>query len=159
MQAVQVIRAERAKQNSEKMLMDMEDKRMQRFLSLEKIQIRKELYLMRKEEIGMRELWEFKDLGKHEDKVTHAVLENTVKKGYAILDSKKFQEITKKTIDDAVKKKQENIKKALKNYKGPKEGKPKVLSHWDVFAMRKEMNAELSHAFVLKLTKDANKDI
>lgn len=99
----------------------------------------------------MKQLWQFKDLGTHEDKITTAFISKANKKGYTLLDTVRFKRVTGITIDATVKKKQAALMEALKKYKGPKDGKPRPLAKKEVVEFKQKMLAEMSHKFLLKV--------
>jgi len=144
----EVVDVEKAKQQGERLLMDLEDTAMQSFVTKERIIIKKELYLMRKAEEGMREYCEFIDLGKQESGLLQRAVDEVVQEKYAITESKVFKSIQKPTVDGLVSKEVEKRKQMVKDYIGPPSGRPKAMTWGEIAQQRKLIIAELNYQYV-----------
>jgi hypothetical protein len=149
--ADEVIRAERARQQGERLLMDIEDNRTKRLVSSEKISIRRELYLMRKEEVGMKEYWHFVDFMNHEDQLVTKGLQESVVKTYALIDTKKFTAIMDDASSKVIERKIKMNKEAIKNFKGPRAARPKKLTSVEILKIKKDLELDLKQKFLAKV--------
>jgi hypothetical protein len=155
MNAREIIDAERAKQRSEILLMDIEDVSMHKVISFEKIQIRKELYLMEKNEEGLKELYEFFDLGKNEDEQLFNAVDSAIRSGFKVTQMTKYLAIQNKLSQDRSDVIVNDKKRELKRYKGPAAGKPKIPTKYEIYKMRKEIGRELDSVFIIGFAKAA----
>ena len=131
--------------------MEMEDVATERFFSTEKVQIKKELYLMRKEEEGMREYYEFVDLGVNEDKTVRAAIDKAVSESFQITESKKYAKLQKPHVKELLKQMIKDRKMHRKDYIGPPSGRPKAMSTWETFQQKKFIQAELKQKFIFQV--------
>jgi hypothetical protein len=147
----EVVDLERSKQQAERLLMEVEDASTRRFLAAERVGIKKELYLMRREEEGMREYYEFIDLGVNEDKSTRAAINQAVEVSFQITESriyaKQQRQHVKKLLEQMIK----DRKARRKEYIGPPSGRPKAMSTWETYQQKKFIQAELKQRFIYQV--------
>ena len=147
----EVVHAERSQQHGERMLMDLEDNYMRKITNIEQNLMRKELFLMRNEEVGLKEYLHFIDFMKVEDDRVKAGLEVSIAKTYALIDTKKFRDIADESTSVVIKKKVKMNAEAIKLFKGPKTARPKKLTGKDLMAVKKEVELELKQKFLAKV--------
>lgn len=147
----QVVDFERAKQHAERLLMDVEDAATARFVSTERILIKKELYGMRREEEGMRRYYEFVDLGKNEDKTMRDNVDAAVAESFEITEAKKYRKLQKPNVKKALEHMIKDRKAHRKGYIGPPSGRPKLMSSWEIYKQRKIIEAELKQKFIYEV--------
>jgi len=153
--ADEVINAENSKQQGERLLMDIEDNNMHKYLSSERSKITRERFLMSEEEKGMKRLWQFMDLGKIESVSVLKAVNEAIKEGYAITKTPKFLDIQKKTVKERAKKWGVDTLKLHKTYKGPPSGRPQKPTQWSIYQKRKEIALELDQAFITSFADKA----
>ena len=95
-------------------MMEIEDKTMKKIVKAEEIAIKKELWLMRNEEVGMKAYWAFQEFGKNELELIKTGTEESIVKTYALCDTKKFANIAKKKGDALVGRKVKENNVAIK---------------------------------------------
>lgn len=149
----QVVDLERSKQHAERMLMDFEDAATAKFVRAERLWIKKELYLMRREEEGMREYYEFVDLGKNEDKTVKEAITNAVDVAFQITESKRYRKLQKPHVKKLLEQMIKDRKMHRKEYIGPPSGRPKTMSSWEIFQQRRIIQAELKQKFIYQVRK------
>lgn len=147
-----IINEARDKERAEMMIMDLEDAERQRFYTAERIQIKKELYLMRREEERTRVCFKAIDLGVHEKKVSDKIITNLIKDAYLVSRSEQYVAQQKKKIDDDVKAAVQRRNNEIEVYTGAKTGRPKAISIWKRFDMRKQLHSEMNQAFYVKVS-------
>lgn len=155
MNAREIIDAERALQRSEILLMDIEDVSMHKVMAIEKINIRKELYLMEKNEEGLKELYEFFDLSKNEDEQLFNAVDAAIRSGFKVTQMRKYLSIQNKLAKDRSDVIVNKVKREFERYKGPIAGKPKIPTKYEIFKMRKEIGRELDSVFIIGFAKAA----
>eukprot|EP01038_Epipyxis_sp_PR26KG_P004244 gene4244-6023_t len=148
--ARQIINIEQSKQKAEVLLMGKEEENNRKCIVDEKIKMKKELYLMAREEEGLKRYWEFVDLGKYEKTALLDSINGAVDESFAITETKTFNKLITKPINEAVKKLANDRKAKRKVYKGPPSGKPKVVSTWEMYTIKKTMANELKQKFILE---------
>lgn len=147
----QVVDLERSKQQGERLLMEVEDAAMAKYISAERIQIKKELYLMRREEVGLREYYQFIDLGKDEDATIKANIDAAVNESFEITESKRYRKLQKPHVKQVLDRMIKDRKEHRKGYIGPPSGRPKVMSTWEIYQQRKFIEAELKQKFIYQV--------
>jgi hypothetical protein len=146
-----VVDLERSKQHAERLLMEVEDAATERFVKTERAMIKKELYHMRREEEGMREYYEFVDLGRDEDKAVHDAITQAVDVGFQITESRKYRKLQKPHVKKLLEQMIKDRKMHRKGYIGPPSGRPKTMSTWEIFQQRKFIQAELKQKFIFQV--------
>ena len=149
----QVVDLERSKQHAERLMMEVEDQSMEKFLSTERINIKKELYLMRREEEGLRQYYQFVDLGRNEDKTIHTAIEDTVNESFLITESRKYNALQKPHVKKRLEQAVADNKAHRNEYIGPPAGRPKLYSSWEIYQQRKLIEAELKQKFIYNVRK------
>lgn len=147
----QVVDLERSKQHAERLLMEVEDATTARFLASERILIKKELYGMRKEEEGMRQYYEFVDLGKNEDQVINEKVSAAVEESFQITETKKYRKLQKPNAKKALEQMIKERKAHRKGYIGPPTGRPKLMSTWEIHKQKKIIEVELKQKFIFQV--------
>lgn len=147
----QVVDLERSKQHGERLLMEVEDASMAKYISTERVQIKKELYLMRREEEGLREYYQFLDLGKNEEVTIKARVDAAVNESFEITEAKKYRKLQKPHVKAVLDKMIKDRKEHRKGYIGPPNGRPKHMSSWEIYQQRKFIEAELKQKFIFQV--------
>ena len=146
----EVVDLERSKQHSERLLMEVEDAATEKFIVSERILIKKELYLMRREEEGMREYYEFIDLGVNEDKSIENAISSAVEESFQITETKKYRKLQRPHVKRLLEQMIKDRKMHRKEYIGPPSGRPKAMSMWQIYQQRKLIESELKQKFILQ---------
>lgn len=110
-----------ARQNGEGMLMNNEDIMTKKIRTFEKILIKKEIYLMSKEE-NIKNIFIFQDFNSNEIKNTKLQLDSEINRSYEISLSKEYKKINKKIINNNTKEWINKTKQSVINYNGPQTG-------------------------------------
>jgi hypothetical protein len=147
----QVVDFERAKQHAERLRMGEEDEATADFVSAERARVRKELYLMRREEEGMRRHYEFLDLGKTEDAVVQQAVDEAVREAYLITETRRYRKLQRPHVKKLLTKMIEDRKAHRKGFIGPATGRPKLMSTWEIFKQRKIIESELKQKFIYEV--------
>lgn len=157
-QAREVINNERNKQLAEIKLMNLEDINLKEFYSTEKKRYLQELYQMRIEERACRERWEVEDLEAKEDGIYSKSLEKSLYGNYLVTQTPQFIRENKLKANEEYIKKMTTLEKKIKEYKGPESTKPKNLSPWKRWKLKRSLATELTKQFILKeAAKDRNR--
>lgn len=154
--AKEIIDVERSHQKGERILMEMEDDSMQSFVKREVLLIKKEQYLMYREEMGLKRYYEFVDMSKEADKTIIDAIDATVKEKFAVTKTEKYIKIQMKKVNKTVSEIRKALNVEIKEYKGPAVGRPKPLTIWKMRAKKRELMAELSHKFILEGAKKSD---
>lgn len=153
----EIIYPDRKIQKSEMILMELEDEAMKKFYFNERMQTLRERNAMGKEEIGLREFFEFQDMAKLEEGLVRQGLIDTVSERFAITKKAKYHntQFAKATL--MAEKQRAELLKQSKEYKGPPSGRPKPMTYWEFHKLKKEILNELSTAWIKKaaLAKEA----
>jgi hypothetical protein len=149
--AWEIILNERSKQQGERMIMQQEDDLQKKKNAIEKSARLKELYQMRLEELACRESWEVADLQDQEQVVYAKRLEKSLHENYVVTLSDQFNKDLKQRV---VVERLDRIalhQKKIKIYKGPKKQRPKALSAYMKWKLKKQVDTELRKRFILKV--------
>lgn len=149
-QSQEIIDADHARQQGEQLIMQMEDEYMKKFLTTESVLTKKERYLMQKEEEGMKEYYQFIDLGKCEDSMVFQEINKIVDERFEVTKTAKFRKIQGLAAKQSFKKFHDELQNEIKTYNGPASGRPKALSAWQRYQKRKEIYNELTQSFIQK---------
>ena len=147
-----VINCERSKQNGEMLLMKQEDENQKQNNLIENSQRLKELYQMRREELACREAWEVADLQEQEEAVYAKRLEKSLHENYLVTLSKQFKEDLKHRVIVEREERLRQHEKRIRLYKGPKKQKPKPLSAYKKWKLKKQVEVDLRKRFILKVS-------
>lgn len=150
MPAWEIINSDRSKQKAEILLMQQEDNFQKRNYAIEKSARLKELYQMRGEELACREAWEVEDLQAQEDAVYAKRLERSLHENYLVTLTDQFNLDMKQRVIIEMKERLAVHAKKIKVYKGPKKQRPKALSAYMKWKLKKQVDVELRKKFILK---------
>jgi len=156
-QAKEWIDSERARQGNETTLMEMEDEAMSKFLHAERIQTKKERFAMQNQEVGMRQYYEFLDLGLAQDEHVATAVNKAVKDNFIIMTSKNYKKMQKKKLETKMETIVKEQKKSFRDYIGPAAGRPARPTMWWVWAKRREVNEEMQKRFLKQAARSAEK--
>ena len=153
--AREIINAERNRQHGERLLMDIEDRRLKEFYSVEKSSTLRELYQMRLEERACRLRWEIDDLQATEEGVLQARLEKSLFQNYVVSQTKPFNEDMKVKVQKEFQRRMKVLDDKIKNFKSKSKGKnkkpPKMPSRWKQWKLKRQIDIELRKQFILKV--------
>ena len=144
----EIVEAERARQQAERLLMHQEDEAMMHLVAVERVQTKKERYLMQKSEEGLKQYYEFIDLGRNEDRVIKGAIDSAVSDTFEVTESKLFNDIAKKMVEKQVKADADESKMRRREYKGPPSGRPAAMSYWEIRKHRKKLDLEMKTKFI-----------
>jgi len=144
----QVIELERSKQQGERLLMGIEDQQMGTFMRAERITVKKELYAMRREEEGLRQYYNFIDLGKNEEVALREAITQSVDVHFVITESRKYRQAQAPNVKKQLQAVQVDNEERRKEYIGPPSGKPQKLGAWARYQQRKLIEVELKEKFI-----------
>lgn len=147
------------RQENELLLMGKEDERMQGFSRQEKILIKKELYLMAREEENIRKIYEFLDLNKYENQLKQKRVEETVAMAYEITESKRYAQLQRPNAIKRLQSIVEDRRRRNKAYIGPKNNRPKLMSTYEQYQQRKKIEIELKEVYLMRMANDADNDV
>lgn len=148
--AQEIIHAERARQNGERLLMDIEDAAMKRFISVEENSRQRELYNMRLEERQSRIYHSMENLRMEEEKYLEKSLDRSVRGNYLVVQSEQFLRAHKANLKSEFAKRLAERENDIRNYKGIKAGTPKKYSAWGKWQLKKQLDGDLKKAFIMK---------
>lgn len=147
----EVVALERSKQQAEALLMGAEDAATSAFQVAERIQLKKERYAMQRAELGVREYYEFVDLGKHETSALHESITVAVDTAFAISETRKFRKLLGHHVKTAFDKIYQKRLARHTEYIGPPSGRPLKMSSWECWQQRRKIAVELKQKFVLQV--------
>jgi hypothetical protein len=158
MRADEIVVPERARQKGERYLMGIEDEQTQRFIRIERTTCQRERWAMQEEEQGLRELFQFQDLGLAQDITVDRFITKTVNEKYLIMDSNNFKRAQDKTVDAKLDIEVKFQGKQWKNYRGPSAGRPKKPTFWWQWQRKKELIEDLKKEFLVRAAYKASYD-
>ena len=145
-----IINSERSKQQAEIKIMRQEDELQKKNMKIEKDARLKELYQMRNEELACREAWEVEDLQKQEEAVYAKRLERSLHENYIVTLTDQFKLDLKQKVIDERNARVTLHERRIKLYKGPKKQRPKSLSAYQKWKLKKQVDIDLRKRFILK---------
>ena len=146
-----VIAQDRARQEAERILMQLEDEAMKVVLQEERQRMKRELYLMSLEEAGVKEYYALIDLAATEANIIADRVTSSVNDGYIILRSKQYKALHHSKFKIQLNKEIIKHNDTIKNYKGRRNQRPKPLSLWTLGALKKRINVELKNKFLAEV--------
>jgi hypothetical protein len=149
-QAREVIHRERNKQAGERLLMALEDDKLKAFYSAERKGYLKELYQMRLEERACRLRWADEDLEAKEAETYAKRLEKSLQANFFVTQTPQFIRQNKVKANEVYTQKMAALDQKIKAYKGPASNKPRALSSWKKWKLKKSLVSELTKQFILK---------
>lgn len=159
MHASAIIEQERARQQAETILMELEDEGTRSVTLKARAAEKRELLAMRRAEGNLKEFWKFEDLGKSEDSVLQTRVQVALNRGYDLMQTPLFQKNHAKNTETALKKFIDQRKKDHATYEGPPSGRPKLLSVYDVYKRRKMIAQELTERYLTQACQEADKKV
>jgi hypothetical protein len=114
---------------------------------------------MRKEEEGLKQYYEFVDLGKHEKSTVNSSITQAVSESFSITETKLYHQLQKKNVENQLRKAQLERIKRVKEYIGPKSGRPKTMSSWEIYNSRKSIEIELKQKFIYMVLEILNSTV
>lgn len=157
--ASEVINFERNKQRKELKLMTLEDDSLKEFYTQERKKYLQELYQMRLEERACRKCWEIEDLQLHENQIYAQNMEKSLYENYLITQTPQFMKQNKINSQQLLNEKMKNLNEKIQNYKGPNSSRPKKLSAWKRWKLKKSLLIDLTKQFILKETAKNRQEI
>lgn len=158
MRADEVVVPERARQKGEMMLMEKEDEETQRFIRTERSNCQRERWAMQEEEQGLRELFQFQDLGKAQDVTVQKAINTTVREKYLIMDSANFKRAQDKGVNAQLSGEVKQQELLYREYRGPRAGRPKNPGFWWQWQRKKELIEDLKKDFLVRAAAKAEYD-
>jgi hypothetical protein len=149
-QAREVINSERNKQAGERKLMALEDERLKDFYAAEKKSYLRELYQMRLEERACRQRWEIEDLEAKEGEIYAKSLESSLYSNYLVTQTPQFIRQNKAKANEVFAQKMTDLEKRIREYKGPASNRPRALSAWKRWKLKKTVVVDLTKQFILR---------
>jgi hypothetical protein len=151
MYAPEFVYQDRARQHAEQLLMVTEEANMKRLVAHENVLIRKELYLMRREEVGLKEFYDLADFGDLQEQIVSNAVTNAVNDNYVVLQSKQYKKLHKVELKEEVANRIVKHNDKIKNYKGRRLEKPVPLSTWAIHKLKKTCSLELQCRFLAEV--------
>ena len=150
--ASEIIAAERAKQQAERILMTLEDEAITKFNQHCRTVAKKELKLMRHAEEGYKEFYRAMDVGNHEDSMVTTAVDTVLQGSFQLMKTPLWITNNNRNVEATLKKFIAQRKKDHDTYEGPPSGKPPLLNQWNIFKKRKALLVELTEAYLTKVS-------
>eukprot|EP01041_Mallomonas_annulata_P000136 gene136-219_t len=144
----EIVAQDRGRQQGEKYLMEVEDEYSRRIQNIEAIQMKKECYLMSREEFGMKEYYNLIDFQKYEIEKINNDVNNAINDGYTIMSTKQFHALHKVKIREEMTRRVKKHNDSIVSYIGRRKEQPLPLTMWGLRNLRKEVNLELKNKFL-----------
>lgn len=156
--AIEIISRDRARQQSELILMGVEDILTNKVMMSERIAIKRELYLMQLEDVGMRDFDAMMALAEYESKLITQRVTTAVNDAYVIMKSKQFKALHNAKVPAEVEAKVVKYNDTIKNWKGRRLETPEPLNSWTMYLLRTKVHRELKNRFLEEVASKALKN-
>ena len=113
---------------------------------------------MQEEEQGLRELFQFQDLGKAQDSTIKNAIDKTVREKFLIMDSENFIKAQEKGVGAKLNIELTKQERMYREYVGPRAGRPKKPGFWWQWQRKRELIEELKKDFLVRAAAKAEYD-
>jgi hypothetical protein len=155
----EVVSADRSLQQGERALMQVEDDLCRHFYKDESQRIARELYGMRQAEFGTKEYWAYLDMGNDEADRIYSAIQQSVDRRYALTKTPRFNKVANDIVKQDVDERVDKNLNDFTDYKGPKSGRPKKLTAYDIKKLKRDALLELQESFLREGTGIAQKEV